>query len=40
MYGMTCTKSDIAHAVDIVSNFFFVNFKKEYCAAVKWIEKN
>ena len=36
MYAMICTRSDIAHAVGVVSRFLS-NPGKEHWAAVKWI---
>ena len=36
MYAMVCTRSDIAHAVGVVSRFL-ENSRKEHWEAVKWI---
>jgi hypothetical protein len=36
MYAMVCTRSDIAHAVGVVSSYMN-NLGKEHWAVVKWI---
>lgn len=36
IYVMICTKSNITHAVDVISRFLF-NSRNEYWATIKWI---